>query len=115
MEGGIVSSSILADTKHSLGLLPDETSFDVALVMHINTVLSILNHLGAGPSLGFMINGSEETWDQFFDNQRLNTIKSYVYLRVRLLFDPPATGFTSSAFERQYQELEFRILSEVDV
>lgn len=110
-----MSSSILNDTKHALGLLPEEKSFDVTLIMHINTVFAVLNHFGVGPEYGYMIEGDSETWDQFFDDMRLNTIKSYVYLRVRLLFDPPATGPTQAAFERQYAELEFRILSEVDV
>lgn len=110
-----MSGSILNDTKHALGLHAEETSFDTTLVMHINTVLSVLNHLGAGPVEGFMITDDSQTWDEFFDNMVLNSIKSYVFLRVRLLFDPPATGFTSAAFERQYAELEFRIISEVDV
>lgn len=109
-----MSSSILNDTKHALGLTAEETAFDSTLIMHINSVLAITNHLGVGPVEGFMITGEEETWEQFFDNMVLNSVKSYVYLRVKLLFDPSKTGFEMAAFERQYQEMEFRIISEVD-
>lgn len=109
-----MSSSILNDVKHSLGLLPEDTSFDVTIVNSINTYLNTLNQLGVGPALGFQITGPTETWAQFFDNVLLNSVKSYLYLRVRLIFDPPATGFTEASFARQIQEMEFRILSETD-
>jgi hypothetical protein len=109
-----MSNSILDDVKHSLGLLPEDTAFDVTIINHINTYLTHLGQLGAGPAEGFMITGAEETWDQFYDDPRLNSVKSYLFLRVRLLFDPPATGFTQQSFDRQISELEFRILSETD-
>lgn len=109
-----MSTSILNDTKNSLGLHPEETAFDIPVRDHINTVFAILNQLGAGPSLGFMITGPTETWDQFFEETRLNTIKSYVYLRVRLLHDPPQAGPAISANERQIAEMDFRVLSEAD-
>lgn len=102
-------SSILNDVKHSLGLLPEETAFDLELVLHINTTLAILHQIGAGPVEGFEITGPDETWNQFVTDPRMNAVKSYVYLKVRLMFDPPQTGFTTAAFERQLEELVFRI------
>jgi hypothetical protein len=107
-------SSILNDVKHALGLDTADPAFDIDIIMHINTVLAILNQLGVGPALGFMITGPDETWDQLFEDTRLNPVKSYVYYRVRLLFDPPATGFTQAAMERQIDELGFRLNAEVD-
>lgn len=107
-------SSILDDVKQTLGLLPGDSSFDTDVIIHTNTALSVLTQLGVGPPEGFMIASSAETWDQFFDDTRLNAVKSYIYLRVRLLFDPPTTGFTLASYERQITELEFRLNSEVD-
>lgn len=107
-------SSILNDVKHALGILPEDTAFDVTIVNHINSYLAHLGQLGVGPVEGFQITGDSETWDQLFNDQRLNSVKSYLYLRVRLLFDPPKTGFEQASQDRQIAEMEFRILSETD-
>lgn len=107
-------SSILNDVKHQLGLLPDDDAFDETLIMHINTVFTFLNQFGAGPAEGFQITGDTETWDDFTEDVALNSVKSYIYLRVRLLFDPPGTGFTQQSFDRQIEMMEFRILSDTD-
>lgn len=106
--------SILNDVKHQLGLLPEDTAFDVDIVIHINTVFLTLTQLGVGPAAGFMITGSTEKWDEFFEDQRLNAVKSYMFLRVKLLLDPPPTGFTTASYERQILELEWRLNAEVD-
>lgn len=103
------SASILDSTKKTLGLSPDYDVFDPDIIMHINTVFSFLNQIGVGPSEGFMIEDATTTWDQFVTDSRLNSIKSYIYLRVKLLFDPPATSFVLSAMKEQIQELEWRI------
>lgn len=107
-------SSILQDVKHQLGLLPGDTAYDTTVMIHINSVISILTQLGVGPAEGFAITGPDEEWDLFYEDNRLNSIKSYLYLRVKLLFDPPATGFVTASYERQFQELEFRLNAEVD-
>lgn len=109
-----MSSSIMNDVKHALGLMPEDDSFDVVIINGINTHIANLTQLGVGPSTGFEITGPQETWDQFIETPLLNGVKSYLYLRVRLLFDPPGTGFTQDSFDRQISELEFRILSETD-
>ena len=103
------SSSILDSTKKTLGLSPDYDVFDPDIIMHINTVFSFLQQLGVGPTEGFMIEDASTTWDEFISDTRLNSIKSYIFLRVKLLFDPPQTSFVLSAMKEQIQELEWRI------
>lgn len=78
--------------------------------MHINTAFSTLNQIGIGPDAGFMIEDASATWDQFLgDDPRLNSVKTYVYLKVRLIFDPPATSFVINAIEKQIEEIEWRL------
>lgn len=107
-------SSILDDVKHMLGLLPSETAFDSDVTIHINTVFTTLYQLGVGPPAGFMIEDNTTQWDEFITDDRLNGVKSYMFLRVKLIFDPPATGFTQAAMERQILELEWRLRLEAE-
>lgn len=102
-------SSILNDVKQTLGLLPDDTSFDLDIILHINSVFGNLNQLGVGPDEGFEIKDAADEWIGLFEAKYLNPIKSYVFLRVKLLFDPPTTGFATNSMERQITELEYRI------
>jgi hypothetical protein len=105
-----MSESILQSVKKTLNLQADYEAFDQDVVMHINSVFSTLNQLGVGPALGFMIEDESKTWGEFFGtDSRLNHIKTYVYLRVRLIFDPPATGFHTEAMKEQIKELEWRL------
>lgn len=102
--------SVLNSTKKALQLDPDYDAFDPDLIMHINGVFSTLNQLGVGPDEGFMISGDQETWDTFLGTDRkLNLVKTYVYLKVRLLFDPPQTAFLTSAYEKQIEQAEWRL------
>lgn len=102
--------SILDSTKKILGLDPEYDVFDVDIISHINSAFFTLNQLGVGPAEGFMILDNTSTWAWFLDGQiNLNAVKTYVYLRVRLLFDPPQTSFAISAMEKQIQELEWRL------
>lgn len=102
-------SKILDDTKKVLGLDVTYTVFDVDILMHINSVFSTLNQLGLGPVEGFEVDEDTE-WAEFLeDDARFSNVKTYVYLRVRLLFDPPATSFHIGALEKQIDELAYRI------
>ena len=102
--------SILNDVKKILGIASDYTAFDIDIITHINSVFSTLNQLGIGPAKGFRITGASEQWIDFMgDDPNYNNIKTYIFLRVRLLFDPPATSFVLTAFKEQIQELEWRI------
>lgn len=105
-----MENSILISTKKVLNLEAGYTSFDQDIVMHINSVFSTLNQLGVGPDEGFMIEDDVPTWDAFFGSDpRLNHVKTYVYLRVRMLFDPPTTGYLVEAMNQQIRELEWRL------
>lgn len=105
-----MSTSILNSIKKVLGIDESYTAFDADIIMHINSVFSTLNQLGVGPAEGFMIENGEATWDTFIGvDPRLNAVKSYVYLRVRLLFDPPTTSYMIEAQQQQVRELEWRL------
>lgn len=104
-----VDESILNTTKATLGLRADYTPFDNDIILHVNSVLDTLNQLGIGPEEGFMISDASATWSHFFDDVRMNSIKTYVYLRVRMLFDPPAQSHLATAFSEQIKELEWRL------
>lgn len=105
-----MTDSILESTKKALGLSSDYTVFDADIIMHINSVFSTLQQLGVGPRNGFFIEDDSKIWSEFInDDSRLNAVKSYMYLRVRLLFDPPATSFAIDSFQKQITELEWRL------
>jgi hypothetical protein len=102
--------SILKSVKKVLGLGTDVDEFDEDVVMHINSIFSILHQLGIGPDTGFAIEDEAGQWADFLvDDTLSNSVKTYVFLRVKLLFDPPATSFHISAMERQIQEIEWRL------
>lgn len=104
------AASILSTTKKILGLDENYNVFDLDVMVHINSVLADLNQLGIGPVEGFEITGPEETWDSYLGGDpNLNAVKSYVYLRVRLLFDPPGTSYLIAAMNEQVQKAEWRL------
>lgn len=109
--------SILNSIKKLLGSYEDDTNFDVDLIININTVLAILTQLGVGPSEGFSITGSTETWSDFIDPLMVSMeqIKTYIYLKVKLIFDPPMSSTVIEAYKRQIDELEWRILHAVEI
>lgn len=105
-----MNNSILTTTKKALNLAEEDIAFDMDIIMHINSVFSDLNQLGVGPDLGFMIEDESTTWDAFLGSDpRLNHVKTYVYLRVRMLFDPPQTGFHTQAMQEQITKLEWML------
>lgn len=105
-----MSDSILNSTKKIVGLNDDYTTFDADVLMHINSVFATLNQIGIGPDNGFAIEDATTTWDELLgDDLRLNSVKTYVYLRVRLLFDPPTTSYLINSMNEQIHELEFRL------
>lgn len=105
-----MSDSILNSTKKVLNLADDYEAFDQDVIMHINSVFSTLNQLGVGPVEGFMIEDADQEWTAFLaGDPRLNHVKTYVYLRVRMLFDPPTTGYHKDAMVDQIKELEWRL------
>ena len=110
------TESILTSIKKLLGIDADYTHFDPDIVMHINTVFSVLTQLGVGPDDGFSIQGVEETWDQFITTTpyRFSMVKSFIYLKVRLMFDPPQSSAAIDSINRQISELEWRLFVAAD-
>lgn len=106
----ISTMSILDTVKQSLGIEVEETSFDNDLIMHINTVFAHLYQIGAGPDNGYEITSDEETWGDYLeDEKRLNLVKTFICLKVKMVFDPPASATVLKAYEEQCKELEWRI------
>ena len=105
-----METSILNSTKKILGISEDYTAFDLDIITHINTAFSTLTQLGVGPSQGFMIQDDTEVWADFIsDDLQYNSVKTYVFLRVRMVFDPPTTSYLIDAVDRQIRELEWRL------
>jgi hypothetical protein len=106
-----METSILIGTKKILGVAQDYTAFDHDIITHINTAFTTLTQLGVGPAEGFMIEDETAQWTDFITDNDLqyNSVKSYVYLRVRLLFDPPTTSYLITALQDQVREFEWRL------
>ena len=109
-----MDNSILNTAKKLItGLPPEDTTFDTDIIIHTNSTLNILSQLGAG-SPNFEIEDASTTWDEFTTKPYLNLCKSYVALKVKLLFDPPTSGPMVDAVNNQLKELESRISYAVD-
>lgn len=106
-----MDQSILNNVKKILGIAADYDAFDLDIMLHINAVFATLQQLGIGPVEGFMIEDDTTTWDAFLvdDPTLLNPVKAYICLRVRLLFDPPQTSFLIESFNKQIEQLEWRL------
>lgn len=107
--------SILTSIKKLLGIAEEYDHFDADLIMHINSVLMILTQLGVGPSNGFMIEDESATWNSFVpDSDMLAMVKSYMFMKVKLLFDPPLGSAVMESYNRQISEFEWRLNAAVD-
>lgn len=107
--------SILNSIKKNLGIDCDYIAFDPDIIMCINAVFGTLHQLGVGPAEGFRIESEREDWSDYLTyGKEINEVKTYVYLRTRLLFDPPDRGAVLTSFQDQIRELEWRIVVKVD-
>ena len=107
--------NILDSIKKLLGIDEADLNFDQELIMHINSVFMVLNQLGIGPVGGFKISSNEEVWTDFIGTRLdLESVKSYIYLKVRLLFDPPQNSFLVGSIEKQIEENEWRLQVQVE-
>lgn len=103
-------TSILTSVKKMLGIAEEYDHFDSDIIMHINSVFAILTQLGVGPKEGFFIEDDTTSWSDFIQsNSLLNPVKSYMYLKVKLLFDPPISSSVIESTNRLISELEWRI------
>jgi len=108
--------SILTSIKKMLGISEEYEHFDTDIIIHINSVMSILTQLGVGPPEGFSIKDKEAAWSDFIpNNPQLEAVKSYVYLKVKLLFDPPLGSAVIESTNRLISELEWRINTAVEL
>lgn len=101
--------SILTSIKKLLGIAEEYEHFDPDIIMHINSVFMILNQMGVGPESAFIIHDASATWDEFAEEGKIESVKSYVYLKTRLLFDPPQSSAVIESINRLIGELEYRL------
>lgn len=109
--------SILTSIKKMLGIDEEYTHFDADIIMHINSVLMILTQLGVGPAEGFIIEDDTSTWVDFIPEvnaAQLHAVKSYIYMKVKLIFDPPLSSSVIESMNRQITEFEWRLNVAVD-
>ena len=112
MEG---ASSILTSIKKLLGMTAEYTAFDMDIIMHINSVFLTLHQLAIGPDEGFSIEDDIKEWTDFLpEGNLLNAVKSYVYFKVRLAFDPPTSSSAVESINKMIAELEWRMNIEAE-
>lgn len=110
-----MQESILTSIKKLLGITSDYEHFDADIIMHINSVFMVLMQLGIGPADGFSITDDSAVWSDFLsDATWLEMVKSYVYLKVKLIFDPPQSGTVLGSIEKIISEFEWRCQEEQD-
>lgn len=101
--------SILTSIKKLLGIAEDYEAFDMDIIIHINSAFMILNQLGVGPDEPFTITDKNDLWTDFISDTKLETVKSYIYLKVKMMFDPPSSSFILNAMKDQISEFEWRL------
>lgn len=106
------NNSILSTIKKLLGINADYTHFDQDIRIHINTVFGTLTQIGIGPKEGFYIEDASTVWSDYTQSKNLEMMKTYIYLKVRLMFDPPASSVLLESINNTIKELEFRLLLE---
>lgn len=101
--------SILLSVKKLLGIDAEYTVFDPDIIIHINTAFAVLNQLGVGPVEGFMIESENEVWDEYIMDFNFTMAKTFVFLKVKLAFDPPSSTALLESMNRQLNELTWRL------
>lgn len=112
----VMTDSILDTIKHMLGIEPGYTHFDVDIIAHINTAINILSQVTSLKKEGFYIEGPKETWEDYLGDDAVHAqmIKTCIYNRVRLLFDPPLNSSVIELMKNNLNELEWRLKIELD-
>lgn len=106
-----MNESILITIKKMLGLDASYNAFDIDIITFINSAFMVLKQIGVKADEGFMITGYDETWTDVLDGYEtaFEVIKTYIYLRVRILFDPPSSSVVLTSYENLIKEYEWRI------
>lgn len=109
-------NSILLSIKKLLGIDSSFSNFDPDIILHINSVFTNLKQLGVGPKDGFRITGGDEEWSDFINDekQQLDAVRTYMYLKVKLVFDPPLNGSVMESMKETIKELEWRLINDED-
>ena len=106
--------SILNDIKEACGIVQQYDVFDKQLIVDLNSAFATLHQLGYGPEEGFSIEGPDEEWDEIITSNRFNFVKQYIIMKVHLMFDPPPSSIAVEQLNKQIEEYEWRIRSEVE-
>lgn len=112
-----MEESILTSIKKLLGIVEDYTQFDTDIIIHINSAISILTQLGVGSSDGFSIADKSETWRDFVGDSSVSILsmsKTFIYMKVRLIFDPPQSSAAIESLKQLIDEMAFRITVAVE-
>lgn len=110
-----MSDSILTTIKKMLGLDSADTAFDTDIIVMINSTLMILHQYGVGPKEGFSITGSDQVWSDLLPSDKLvEGVKTYIFLKVKMSFDPPTSSYVLNAYKEQAAELEYRIKEQLE-
>lgn len=118
MPNVVTQESILNSIKKLLGIIPDVTAFDQDIIIHINSVFSILASIGVGPENGFRIQSDEEKWPDFLDEcdqenpQLYEDVKTFIYMKVKLIFDPPNNSALLESYNNLIKEIEYRLYTQ---
>lgn len=107
-------NSILYTIKKMIGFDPEYNQFDTDIIVYINSAFSILKQLGVGPKEGFSISDETAVWSDFTTDVSLEMVKTYIYFKVKVSFDPPSSSFALDSIKNQISELEWRMNSVVD-
>lgn len=108
--------SILTSIKKLIGITEDYKHFDTDLIIHINSVFMILSQMGIGPDNGFSISDETTTWNDYLPegDKNFEAVKTYMYLKTRIVFDPPQSSSTMEAIKQAISELEWRLNVEAE-
>lgn len=110
-----MEESILVTIKKMLGLAADYDAFDTDIIIFINSAMMVLQQNGVGPTAGFTVTGSNEKWSDFLPSDiYLESVKQYIYLDVKMTFDPPANSFVMEAYQKKKDELEWRLREQAE-
>ena len=110
------SDSILDTIKKLIGIDSEDDSFDVDILTAINSTIPALSQMGIGPKKGYIVLSRDNTWTDYIPNQTINLegVKTYIYLKTKMIFDPPANSTTIEAFNKVMSELEWRMMLSVE-
>jgi len=110
-----ITNSILITIKKMLGIPAEDTAFDIDIIVNINSTFMVLHQLGVGPENAFLIEDDSKEWSDFTsDIDSYNAVKTYIYLKVKLAFDPSGTSFVIDSLNNQMKELEWRLMVKAD-